>query len=227
MDVLSGGTGRDTMVGHGAAATGIATDAANFDTYKDEFDLTKPVFGKAEPKDVAITELGIQDALAGLASVANKQGDFVIASRIRYLGTGEYLVKLGSPDDISEDPGNPNPFGWVSVSFNGTWTDNDPRPSAGERFLPATVATEQREFWTILLHRAVAQMLVPGYDPFLHSPTVDPALSDTANVVDTLTGHAPGSVTLSSNPPDGFTFADIQGGLPAGQWFSAGPADPQ
>ena len=221
MDVLSGGIGHDTMTGHGLAAPGSATDAANFDTYKDEFDLTKPVFGKAEPKDVAVTELGIQDALAGLASIANKQGDFNIATRIRYLGSGEYLVKLGPADDISDDAGNPNPFGWVPVTFNGTWTDNEPRPSAGERFLPATSITEQREFWTILLHRAAAQMLVPGYDPFLYSATVDPAMTNTGDVVDALTGRGATQFVVTPSPPAGFQFADIQAGLAAGQWFSA------
>src|SRR5262249_61168909 len=119
-DLVSGGTGRDFLIGHGAAAPGSATFVSNFDTYKDESDLTKPIFGKAEPRDLAVTELGIQDALAGIAAVANKQGDFNIANRIRYLGSGEYLVKLGLPDDISDDPSNPNPFGWGPGSVAGT-----------------------------------------------------------------------------------------------------------
>ena len=220
-DLLSGGLNRDFFVGHGPGAPGAAADAGNFDTYQDEFDLTRPVFGKAAPGDVAVTELGIQDALAGFASVANKPGDFNIASRIRYLGSGEYLVKLGPAGDIDEDPGNPNPFGYVQVHFDGTWTDNEPRPSAGERFLAPTVITEQREFWTILYHRAVALSLVPGYDPFLWTPTVDPAMTDTGGVVETMTGRPADVFVLSSSPPPGFTFTDMQSNLAAGSWLSA------
>ena len=170
---------------------------------------------------MAVTELGIQDALAGFASVANKPGDFNIAGRIRYLGSGEYLVKLGPAGDIDEDPSNPNPFGFVPVSFNGTWTDNEPRPSAGERFVPTTLATEQREFWTILYHRAVSQSLVPGYDPFLWSPAVDPVMTDTGVVVEEMTGRPSDVFVLSSNPPAGFTFAEIQANLTPPFWMSA------
>jgi len=220
-DLLSGGLNRDILVGHGAAAPGPGTAVSDFDTYKDEFDLTRPIFGKAEPKDVAVTELGIQDALAGLAAVASKQGEFNVASRIRYLGSGEYLVKLGRPDDISEVPSNPNPFGWVPVSFDGTWTDNDPRPSAGERFLAPTVATEQREFWTILVYRAVAQMMVPGYDPFVWTASVDPALTNTGDVIDTMTGHSPTEYVIVGAPPANFGFSDIQADLAAGVWVTA------
>jgi Ca2+-binding RTX toxin-like protein len=220
-DLLSGGLNRDFFVGHGPGAPGAATDAANFDTYQDEFDLTRPVFGKASPGDVAVTELGIQDALAGFASVSNKPGDFNIAGRIRYLGSGEYLVKLGPPGDIDEDPSNPNPFGYVQVHFNGTWTDNEPRPSAGERFLAPTVITEQREFWTILYHRAVAQSLVPGYDPFLWTAAVDPAMTNTGSVVEAMTGRPADVFVLSSSPPPGFTFTDIQNNLAAPFWLSA------
>lgn len=213
MDLLSGGLGRDFFIGHGLSAPGSATDAANFDTYKDEFDLTKPVFGlRASTRGVAVTELGIHDALAGLASLANTPSNFNIKSRIRYLGTGEYLVQLGTTDDLGE----PNPFGWVPVSFDGTWTDNDPRPSAAERFIPTALGTEMREFWTILFHRAVAQTMVPGYDPFVYSATVDPALTNPGNVLKVLTGSNPNVYDLSGGAPTGFTFGEIQEDVNAG-----------
>ncbi|HKB01613.1 MAG TPA: hypothetical protein VKD90_05305 [Gemmataceae bacterium] len=231
MDLLSGGLNRDFFIGHGttAAGTGTATDAANFDTYKDEFDLTKPVLGlKANIRAIATTELGIQDALAGLAAVANNQTDFNIASRVRYLGTGQYLVKLGPPDDLSSDPGNTNPFGWVPVSFDGTWTDNDPLPSAQERTLAPTVTTEKREFWTVLFHRAMVQSVAPGYDPFSYYTQteyedLDPGnrLKSPGDMVEVLTGKPASTFTLSPNPPAGFTFGDIQQNLAAGFWLTA------
>jgi Ca2+-binding RTX toxin-like protein len=229
MDQLSGGTGRDVFVGHGTTApgTGAATDPENFDTYKDEFDLTHPVFGlKAGVKSIAPTELGIQDALAGLAAVTNNQTDFNVAGRIRYLGTGQYLVKLGPPGDVSDDLGSPNPFGWVPVSFDGTWTDNDPRPSALERFLPRTVTTEMREFWTILFDRAAVQALAPGYDPFSYYSQADyeglnPGLTRPGDVVAAMTGDPTTAFALSPTPPAGFTFTDMQNKLAAGFWLTA------
>jgi hypothetical protein len=231
MDLLSGGLNRDFFVGHGTTApgTGLATDAANFDTYQDEFDLTKPVFGtKASVKAVAVTELGIQDTLAGLAAVANNQTDFNLASRIRYLGTGEFLVKLGPPDDLSSDPGNTNPFGWVPVSFDGTWTDNDPRPNAQERFLAPTVTTEKREFWTVLFDRAMVQTVAPGYDPFSYYTQTEyenldlaGRLKNPGDMVEVLTGKPATPFMLSSTPPAGFTFSDIQSNLAAGFWLTA------
>lgn len=227
MDLLSGGTGRDFFVGHGPGAPGDPAAPENFDTYKDEFDLVHPVFGKkASVKSIAATELGIQDVLAGLAAVANNQTDFNIASRIRYLGTGEYLVKLGPPGDVGDDPGSLNPFGWIPVSFDGTWTDNDPRPSAQERLLSLRAPTEMREFWTILFDRAVVQTLAPGYDPFsYYSQTdyesLDARLTQPGEVAAALTGQPTTAFPLSANPPAGFTFTDMQTNLAAGFWLTA------
>jgi Ca2+-binding RTX toxin-like protein len=229
MDSLSGGLNRDFFVGHGNAP-GNPADAANFDTYKDEFDLTRPIFTRAEPKDLATTELGIHDALAGFASVSNAQADFNIAGRIRYLGSGEYLVKLGTADPGGDDPNNPFPGGWVPVSFNGTWTDNDPRPSAQERFLAPTLLTEMREFWSVLVHRAVAQAVAPGYDPFVHytqpqyealDDLADNKLTNPGGVIEVLTGRAATEFDLTSGAPAGFGFADIVSLLRAPFWLTA------
>ena len=49
----------------------------------------------------------------------------------------------------------------ISCCFDGTWTDNDPRPSGQERF---PKAKDSREFWTVLFHRALMQSLDPAYD---------------------------------------------------------------
>jgi hypothetical protein len=225
MDFLSGGIGQDAFHGHGSPIggnTGIATDVGNFDTYKDEFDLTKPIHKKAEAKDVAATELGIQAALAGLAAVANNQTNFPIAGRIRYLGTGEYLVKVGPDEEITPDPASPSPVGWVKVKFDGTWTDNDPRPSALERFLKAR---DSREFWTVLLHRAVTHTFNETYDPFRHYfqadyEALDSRLTEPGTFIEGLTGDGTTSAALALSPPE-FEIDAMKASLKLGDWLSA------
>jgi hypothetical protein len=217
-DILSGGFGIDSFTGHGTNV-GDALDVNNFDTYRDEFDLSRPINIRAEVKDIAVTELGIQAALGGIAAVANNQTNFKIASRIRYLGSGEYLVKLGLDEDISSIGG------WVPVQFNGTWTDNDPRPSAQERFLPKRDA---REFWTILVHRAVAQSLTGTYDPFVHYDQatyegLHTSLTNSSDFIGELTGVLPGTPIAL---PGGFSFIDLKASLPLGAWFTAQAVPP-
>ncbi len=223
-DLLSGGLGQDVFVGHGVSGgnSGQATDAGNFDTYKDEFDLTKPVHGRsASVKSIAPTELGIQAALAAFAAVANNQARFNIASHIRYLGSGDYLVKLGSTDPV--DPGSPDPFGWTPVHFDGTWTDNDPRPSAQERF---PRARDAREFWTILLDRAVTENFNGSYDPFIFYDqasyeALNAGLMDSSAIIEAMTGSTADTFALSPSPPAGFQINDIKNSLAVGSWITA------
>jgi hypothetical protein len=163
--------------------------------------------------------LGIQAALAGIAAVANNQKSLSIASRIRYLGSGEYLVKVGPDTDINPDQSSTNPFGWVPVHFDGSWTDNDPRPSALER---SPNAKDAREFWTVLLHRAVTQSFNGSYDPFTHYTqgayeALDTRLTNAADFIEGFTGAAPTAFAL----PGGLTFADLMSNLALGFWFSA------
>jgi Ca2+-binding RTX toxin-like protein len=224
-DLLSGGLGQDTFIGDGVTGgnSGSPTDEGNFDTYKDEFDLTKPILGKsASVKDIAPTELAIQPVLAGLAAVANNQTNFNIAGRIRYLGDGDYLVKLGKSDEINPDPSSPNPFGWVPVHFDGTWTDNDPRPSAQERF---PNARDSREFWPILFDRAIATSFNASYDPLSYYTqadyeNLDARLTHPEAVVEEVTGAGSTIFALSPSPPAGFTVNDIKTDLALGKWLT-------
>ncbi|HKB05006.1 MAG TPA: calcium-binding protein [Gemmataceae bacterium] len=213
-DTESGGLGRDFFVGHGTTApgTGSPTDEQNFDTYRDEFNLSKPIFKKAEPKDIAEIELEIDDTLAALAAIAAVPADYNLASRIRYLGAGEFLVKLGDPEG----------FNWVPVSFDGTWTDNDARPSAGERFSPAKSTAEQPEFWTVLFARArLAVQTLNTFDPFawIDQTTFDaltPNIANPGEAVFDLTDRAPTAFAV----PGGITFADVQAKLADQQWLT-------
>ena len=220
-DTLSGGLNRDVFYGFVRPTDGVPggvdpTDVDNFDTYKDEFDFTKPILGK-KPSGlgIAATELDISDTLSALGAIADNQSNFNIAGRIRYLGTGEYLVKVG---DV-------NGFDWVPVSFDGTWTDNDARPNAQERFLPAKTASEKREFWPLLFHRA--RMAGKGtftFDTFISQGDYDTLSVSPGAAVEDLSGkpQAAGSPFAFSGmtPPTGFGFTDIQGLLSTFHWLT-------
>ncbi|HVK12239.1 MAG TPA: hypothetical protein VM597_26035, partial [Gemmataceae bacterium] len=220
-DTLSGGLGRDVFYGFvrptDTAPAGVdPTDADNFDTYKDEFDLTKPILNKKPtPLAVAATELDISDTLAALGAIADAQSNFNVAGRIRYLGSGEYLVKVG---DV-------NGFDWVPVSFDGTWTDNDALPNAQERFLKPTVASEKREFWTLLFHRA--RMAGKGtftFDTFIDQATYDTLSGSPAAAIEELSGKPQDPASpftfVGTTPPTGFGFTDIQGFLNTFRWVT-------
>jgi Ca2+-binding RTX toxin-like protein len=219
-DTLSGGLGRDTFFGFNrptdAPVGGVdPTDADNFDTYKDEFDFTKPIFGKPSGLAVAATELDISDTLSALGAIVDNQSNFNIAGRLRYLGSGEYLVKVG---DV-------NGFDWVPVSFDGTWTDNDALPNAQERFLKATVTGEKREFWPLLFHRA--RMAGKGtftFDTHISQTDYDTLSVNSGVAVEELSGKpqdvASPFTFVGTTPPPNFGFTDIQGLLAAFRWLT-------
>lgn len=217
-DTLSGGLGRDTFTGHGAAAPGDRTTADNFDTYQDEFDFTKPINGKATALALAATELDISDTLSALGSIVNSPSNFNLAGRLRYLGSGDYLVKLG---DV-------NGTDWVPVNFNGTWTDNDAKPSAQERFTAATSSSEKREFWPLLFHRA--RMAGKGtftFDTYIDQPAYDALSVSPGLAVEELSAHPQSAANPTSPiafvgtaPPAGFGFSDIQTLLATFRWLT-------
>jgi Ca2+-binding RTX toxin-like protein len=217
-DTLNGGIGQDKFVGHGVAGdpASVAQQADNFDTYQDDFDPNKAFFSKTpSAKSIAPTELPITNGLAALASIANKPGDFNFTGRIRYLGTGEYIVKLGPADEIADDPGNPNPTGWQRVHFDGTWTDNDPMPSALERF---PKAKDSREFWTVLFHRALMQSLDSNYDFTAPQDQIayNAIVTSPGLAVETLSAQS----TTTFAPPSGFTVDQLRTFLATPQWVT-------
>lgn len=218
-DVLSGGLGLDVLVGHGTI--GDATLPTNFDTYQDEFNPSKSFLGRRPAvKGIAATELGIQTGLAALAAVANKPADFNFAGRIRYLGAGDYLVKLGPPDEVPFEP-SATPTGNQVVHFDGTWTDNEPRPNGLERFPKARASSE---FWTVLFHRAMMQALDPAYDPTVPQTAAqyNAIVPNPGVAVETLTGISVDQTFTfaGTTPPAGFSAAEIRAYLAAPQWVT-------
>jgi hypothetical protein len=135
-DLLSGGTGADQFDGHGFGL-GSTFAAQNFDTYQDEFDLWRPL-PPSTPVDVLQKgNVGDPGYLAALEAVSLTD----MRRNIRVVGKGQYDVTL---------PGDRRT---VRVTFDGTWNDNDPMPTAGAN--PA--------FATILMNRA--RLVSFGLDP--------------------------------------------------------------
>lgn len=116
--------------------------------------------------------------------------------------------------------------GQVKIQFDGTWTDNDPRANGQERFFNAR---EAREFWSILVHRAVIQTMDSTYDPFTHytqgayNALAGGDVLNPGKVVATLTGDDTIASTLNPIPTDTEfdAFDDIKLHLSEGTWLTA------
>jgi Ca2+-binding RTX toxin-like protein len=215
-NTLSGGYGRDRMIGFGttAAGTGSASDPQNFDIFKDEFDLSKPIVGKPKASDLAPVQLNVGDTISALAAIANSPGGYDFADRIRYLGSGDYLIKLG---DIKGTE-------WVPVHFDGTYSNNDIMPSGQERFLPAKSGAQKQEFWGLLFHRAVMQVQAgSGFDwsTYIDQATYDALSGSPGDAAFAITGRSAATFTfVGTTPPAGFAATDIESLLAKSTWLT-------
>ena len=135
-DTLGGGSGVDQLDGHGFGM-GAADAARNFDTYQDEFDLWRPLGNLTVTEPMKKGQLDDPGYLAALGAISIRD----VRAAIRVISKGTYDVTL---------PGDRRT---IRVTFDGTWTDNDPKPTKG-----ATPA-----FAWILLHRA--RLISFGIDP--------------------------------------------------------------
>ena len=147
-DSLSGGEGKDTLTGGGGIdefdghgfGIGAADAAKNFDTYADDLDLWRPQTLWTKPTTGPVIVKGELDDPGHLAALAAlKPAD--IRAAIKVVGRGQYDVYL---------PGDRRT---IRVTFDGTWTDNDPMPAAG--------ATP--DYSLVILNRARLQSF--GIDP--------------------------------------------------------------
>lgn len=129
-DYLNGGLGRDQFFGRNANSP-----LTDFDLYHDDFDLTKPIQDGAGITDVLQGRANNCQTLAALAAIAYERGTSFMQSEIRYQGNNTYQVYL---------PGESRS---VTVTFDGTWTDTDARPSG-------LAMLDQGEFWTLIMNRA-------------------------------------------------------------------------
>jgi hypothetical protein len=146
-DYLEGGTGNDTMYGrggrdklYGGAGSDFLDDGGG--TYDftdggagDDFLARKPVKFATYAIDVNQGQTPTCWVLAPLSSAAAQGVDF--ASRITYLGDGNYKVKL-----LCEDGGH----SYQTVNLEGGRLAFEPDPNGDES-------------WVILFHRAIMQEL--------------------------------------------------------------------
>ena len=135
-DFLSGGSGADQFDGHGFGM-GAADASRNFDTYQDEFDLWRPLPSSGRLPPFHKGEIDNPGYLAALAALSPAD----IKAAIRVIAKGQYDVTL---------PGDRRT---IRITFDGTWTDNDPEP----------VSDATPDFATILLNRA--RLISYGIDP--------------------------------------------------------------
>src|SRR5262249_21290215 len=146
-DTLDGGLGRDALYGgeHQAGAWD-GWDTGRVDTYRDVFNAWNPVVDRVSPDDVRQGMAPSCAVLAALAAAAH--AGIPLAHGISYLRNHKSRVRL------SDDEGRPV---YQTVTFDGTWTDNDPQPARDSqgRLLP--------EFWTILYQRAYLQQMAVDY----------------------------------------------------------------
>lgn len=139
-DTLTGGAGADEFDGHGFGM-GAADAFKNFDTYADDFDLWRPqAAAVVKPTAGPVIVKGELDDAGYLAALAALSPADVKAA-IRVVARGQYDVYLAGDRRT------------IRVSFDGTWTDNDPMPAAG--------ATP--DFGLVILNRARLQSF--GIDP--------------------------------------------------------------
>jgi hypothetical protein len=135
-DTIAGGSGSDHFDGHGFGL-GVASAAQNFDTYRNDFDLWRPLPPATPTAIVMRGNLANTGYLAGLEAI----GLADMRANIRVVGKGQFDVSL---------PGDRRT---IRVNFDGTWNDNDPMPIDGPN----------PSFSLILLNRA--RLISFGIDP--------------------------------------------------------------
>jgi hypothetical protein len=208
-DFLSGGAGRDGFWGSNGESNW--NTAQNFDTFQDDFDLSKPIFNTASKYDIVQQEAGNCQTLAAMAEIASQGGTAAIQEDIKYLGGTSYQVHLHGVGK------------WVNVKFDGTWTDNDPRPSGQERDAMNPSREARPEFWTVLMSRA--RLSQYGIDSFKYYSSSDWSkindsyngrLCSSADALYQFTGWKSTTTDISK-----VTFESLQKSLANGDWVVA------
>jgi hypothetical protein len=144
-DFLIGGTGRDQLYGGDGA-----------DRYQDDY--VAPTTAANATKAIAVEKAGetkfalpddidqgLVDTCACLSALAAfaKTSPTDLATRIHFdTTTGKYLVPISTNGHWTN----------VAVTFDGSWTDNEPAP-------PTTTDGVSRDYWPILYERAYLQAL--------------------------------------------------------------------
>jgi RTX calcium-binding nonapeptide repeat (4 copies)/Calpain family cysteine protease len=115
-DLLEGDSGQDYI--DGGAGSDNLQGGTGFDTFKSVFPGVD-VLDQSDPEDVRQGLSGTCVILASLQAVTNSGVD--LSAKVRQISANYYSVPIYRPGT-----------GWVNqvVFFDGTWTDNDPTPTA-------------------------------------------------------------------------------------------------
>jgi Ca2+-binding RTX toxin-like protein len=181
-DTLSAGSGDDQMDGHGFGI-GSAYAAANFDTYQNDFDLWRPIsLTQSAAASIPALQAGEFQSTGFLAALGSlTMAD--INANIKVIAKGTYDVTL---------PGDKRT---IRLTFDGTYNDNDPKPTAGA----------DPSFALILISRA--RLISFGIDPSRYYSKADwdalnaksgGRLYDPADALRQFTGKTVSKVTPSS-----------------------------
>jgi hypothetical protein len=121
-DTLIGGAGNDYL--DGGRGTDSLQGGTGFDTFKNVFPEFDTV-SEADPEDIRQGLSSTCVVLASLQALTRTGAD--LSGNIRQVGTNTYSVPVFRPGR-----------GWVNqvVYFDGTWTDNDPVPTADGKTWP-------------------------------------------------------------------------------------------
>jgi hypothetical protein len=157
-DILCGGDGNDTLVGgngndrlYGGAGDDTFYGGPGFNTYNDVFSPTAWAWNGYQATDIYQGKAGTCSIDAGLAAAVGKVN---FSSNIQYLGNCLYQIRLwknGRPD-------------YQKVFFDGTWNDNDCKPTIVRDSNGNDTGRVQGEFWTVLYQRAYLQQQGVNYN---------------------------------------------------------------
>lgn len=148
-DSLYGGEGSDYLVGNGG--DDIFLGGEGRDTFKDDFDLTRPVVDGLSALDVQQGSGGTCAILATLAGAAEAGVD--LGERITYLGGNSFRVQVYANWmwGLFHRPR------YEIVTFDGTWYDHDAQPARQRDEWNSPTGAPTGDFWATLFQRAVLQ----------------------------------------------------------------------
>lgn len=205
-DSLYGGAGNDSLLGNagidyldGGTGADYFNGGTGFDTFKDDFNLTSPVYNGASTADVIQQQSYTCQTLAALAAHASSGAN--LASQIVYRGGNQYDVKLFRN----------GAWYFERVTFDGTWSDVDAAPSRGAD------GRTLSESWALLFQRARLQQFGLGWRTETTKAQWDAAnarsgyrLYDPVDALLTFTGRTPSSSAVNSGSPQALQNALAQ-----------------
>lgn len=204
-DTLQGGAGDDQL--YGCAGDDTYIGGGGFNTYQKDFVPTAWARNGFQATDVA---QGLAGTCSIAAALATGVGNVNFPANIRYLGNRLYQVRLWRNGAAS----------YQNVFFDGTWDDNDLKPTTVRTANGLQTGRFQGEFWTVLYQRAYLQMQGVNYRE-RDATKWGNAWADQGKVLAAITGW---SVTIAAKNPVGLRNALLNQNclvaLDEGPWFA-------